>query len=161
MTYEALKKYLLLFLIIYFSTGLLARYFSEGTEDVYPFFSWFLFSKVPSRIQTDFAIRIHQFGGKQFEPPIFLEKAEDIYDTTLYSTAEYHRLIQQLAMSAKQNRSEETEYFRSKLEKTFVAHPVVYEAVEIKYNPIDRWKRGQLIKVKSIAIFNSRDPIDE
>ena len=159
MSYKLLRKIIMAFLIFYFSVGLFARYLSDGVEDVYPFFSWFLFSKVPARIQIDFAIRIHEFAEKRFEPPIFFEKAKGIYDKTSYSTTDYYHLVQLLGMSLQSNRMNEVKRLRRELEKNFLSYPVVYEVVELKFNPIERWKTGQFIGIKSLVTFTSQAPV--
>ena len=155
MSYGVLKKFIIIFLIVYFSAGMLARHLSKGPEDVYPFFSWFLFHRVPPRTQTGFSIRVHELDGRRFEPPIFFEEVGDMYDKDSRSAREYQHLVRILGRSVKQNKTDEVERLREKLERNFLSHPATYEIVEVTYNPVDRWRTGRLIDVKSIDIFMS------
>jgi len=161
MSYKLLKKVVIVFLAAYFSVGLLARFLSIGTERFYPFFSWFLFTRVPPRIQTSFDLRIYEFEGKQFDPPIFFEKAGSVYKKNSRLMAEYRNLIQRLGTAAKQNRKDEITQLRRELEANFLSHPVIYDIVEIRYNIIEYWKSGHIIEAKQIAIFNSQATTNE
>lgn len=158
MSYRILGQLIIVFLVVYFSVGIAARFLSRGTEDFYPFFSWFLFTTVPPRIQTDYAIRIVEAGGKKFDPPVFFERADDVYEKGDRSVAEYSRLTRSLAMSVRGNQKEEVERLRSALERKFLVYPVVYEAVEVTFSPIERWKTGEVLGVKTLATFAAQTP---
>lgn len=148
-----MKKLIYIFLLFYFSMGLGARFLSQGAEDVYPFFSWFLFSKVPARIQSDFSMLIHQLGQEKFDPPIFFEEVAELYDTSIYSRTEFHTLIQRLALSIKGARQKEAMSFRGSLEKKFQARPVVYEIVERGFDVMERRKERKFLYIRSIIKF--------
>ena len=156
MSYSWYKKTVISFLIIYFTIGLAARFTAKGAEDFYPFFSWFLFSEVPSRIQQDFTLRIHSAGGQQFVPPELFENARELHNTKRRSYSEYYHLIQSLGRSLVQRRDTEVARIRAQLEQRFAVHPVTYEVVRATYNPIERWKYGTVIELESIATFDSQ-----
>jgi len=152
-SYEIVKKILILFLVTYFVIGVAARFLSAGTEDFYPFFSWFLFIRVPLRVQSDFSIQIHEFGEKKFETPVFVDELSGVYDTDAYSRTQYHNLIQRLALSIKRREKNQIIKLREELEKKFILRPVVYGVVERKFNTIEHWKTGAVIEIISIAKF--------
>ena len=84
MTYKVLKTTVILFLLGYFSVGVSAYFLKKGTEDFYPFFSWFLFNEVPKRNQVDFDLVIRQTGTEKFESGIFFEEAVGVYENRLH-----------------------------------------------------------------------------
>ena len=64
MSYGTAKKIIVFFLVTYFAVGMLARYFRQGPEDFYPFFSWFLFAEVPQITQEELDIHIREIKGE-------------------------------------------------------------------------------------------------
>ena len=78
MSYTFLKKGLVIFFIIYALSGF---YFTKADNEVYPFFSWDLFSRIPGETYEDFDILIHQIGTKEINPPVFFHEARDLYNS--------------------------------------------------------------------------------
>ena len=160
MSYRAAKISVLLFLAVYFCTGMLARFFSKGVkgvEDVYPFFSWFLFVEVPHRIQSEYGIRFLEIGGKTLDPPLFFEKAVGAaYNPTRRPAEEYHHLIQLLGGAVKRKDAQETARLRAEIEKEILDHSAVYEISEIIFNPVERWRNGSVMEIKPLAEFTSK-----
>ena len=75
MTYEHAKQTVFIFLAGYCCVGLLAHVANithNTPEDLYPFFSWFLFVRVPSRVQFDYEARMSAGAGKSRENAGFL-----------------------------------------------------------------------------------------
>ena len=86
------KILILLFLLLYFVAGLFARN-APGAE-VYPFFSWFLFTKVPSFTETEYTIRFLTHEEEVFTPPLLFKEASSLYSQTIHSPTEYLGIIQ-------------------------------------------------------------------
>lgn len=154
MSYRAAKISVLLFLAVYFCTGMLAQFFAKGVEDAYPFFSWFLFSRVPLRIQSEYAIRFLEIGGKTVDPPLFFKKAPGaLRNKERRSPDEYYVLVQSLGGAVKRKDAEETARLRLEIEKEMLDHPAVYEISEIIFNPVELWRNGSVMEIKPLAEF--------
>lgn len=157
MHYHRLKVLVIGFLIAYFVVGIAARTVTAGDEDTYPFFSWFLFSKVPSRIQSDYAIKIIEVDGKPLPQPTLLEKTSGIFNNSR-SLAEYFQTARNLGVSLKQKQLGQVNQIRTHLEKNlFSGRLVTYEVLEIRYNPIERYKSGKFISSERIAVLTPGD----
>ena len=156
MSYTVLQKCLLVFFIAYFSIGIGVHFFYGGERKIYPFFSWFLFSHVPWRVETGFDIRIHRTGETRYDPPVLFERAKDVYDTSYNEMAYYNTLIQALALAVRRHDEQEIMRIRKQLEATFLLRPVVYEVVEITYEPQKRWQRGEIIQSATIQTFETQ-----
>ncbi|MDZ4285359.1 MAG: hypothetical protein U1A23_00345 [Candidatus Sungbacteria bacterium] len=94
-------------------------------------------------------------NGKKLDPPVVFEDADGIYDRTARSMEEYSFLIRELAYSAKGQQADGVARVRHELEKNFLTQSITYEVVEYAYNPIERWRSGQLGVSKSIAVFHA------
>ena len=152
MSYRSTKIFVALFLAVYFLAGLYTS--NLPNREAYPFFSWNLFSKVPQANVREFALRIVEYKGQRFDPPIFLNEAKG-----MYSRARLHKYwgpINSLGRNIKSNNKEEIERFRRRVENIFYSHPVTYEIVRIRYNSVERWKTGRLQQVETIAVFTTQ-----
>ena len=163
LSHSLLEKLIVLFLVSYFVVGVYAHFYIINQEEVYLLYSWDLYTKVPPRIQTEFAILIHEFEGKRLENPIIFERARGVLYSSLteYRHATYNKtsiqnIVRLLAPSILQDKTREIERLRMELEKTFLSHPVVYEVVEVTFNPIERWKNGRFININRLGIFTSQ-----
>lgn len=157
MPYAVLKRGVILFLAAYFAAGL-----SLGnSKTLYPLFSWYLYPRVPSRLETDITLRIHEARGERFEPPQFLEETQGIYDRA-YNKSAFRRITTRLAEKlAAGSPPEEITALRRELEEALPARPLVYEIVKIRYNPIERWKTGKVETVERIVIFRTGEKTNE
>jgi hypothetical protein len=151
-SYDNLKFLVFAFLAFYLSIGIGARFLSTQEEDFYPFFSWFLFSHVPQRIQSDFAVTILEVNGETFKTPIPLENASSIYGTSR-SFAQYNQYIRSLGTAIKQNNTEEIERLRQLLEYGLPVKSMTYEVQELTFNPIEKFKSGAVIEKRILGKF--------
>lgn len=155
---DALKKIILVFLLLYFIAGTTARVLIQSEERVYLVFSWYLYAKVPHRVQTEYSVLVDKIGDKTLSPPLLIDDTKDI----LYSgSMEFnHTLVHDvndLGDAFHEGRTQDVEAARRRLEAGFLHTPVVYELVELASNPIERWKTGKFISIKHLAVFNSND----
>lgn len=157
MSYRAAKISVLLFLAVYFCTGMLSHFSAKGEENSYPFFSWFLYAEVPLRIQSEYGIRFLEIGGRTVDPPLFFEKAVGAaYNPRRLSPGGYHYLIQLLGGAVKRKDAKEIARLRTEIEKEILDRPAVYEISEIKFNPVERWRNGTVMEIKPLAQFTSK-----
>jgi len=158
MSYNVLKFLIFSFLVVYFVVGKYTERLPEA--EWYPFFSWTLFSKIPA-LNEEYAVRIHEYEGKIFDPPIFFSQTQGVYSVSNTSITEYHFMIQLLGRSLKRNQEDEIIRRRQIFEANFLSHPVIYEVVKIKYDSIKYWKTGVMLGVESVAMLNSKNSSKE
>ena len=152
MTYAASKRIVVGFLLVYLLGGLLARSATNYQDEYYPFFSWFLFYRIPARDYSNFAVRILAAGGTTYDPPLMFENASGVYETRT-DLSIYHNFIQSLAQAVRNKRSSQIETFRNQLEAHFLRRPVMYEVDEVRYNPVERWQTGTVHTITPLATF--------
>lgn len=122
-------------------------------REYYPFFSWFLFDRVPGGIQSEFALRTTLAGKTILYPPMILgEHMQSFLDNSIEPT-EYWNLINYTAWALLGNNNADAEKYRSMLEVNFTIRPLEYEIVRVTYNPIERWRQRTYI-ITPIAIFH-------
>lgn len=155
MNYSRVKLLLLSFLVIYFVVGVSSRVSTKGDEDTYPFFSWFLFSKVPARVQDDFLIKILEYKGKTQSPPLLVEKTPGIFNSAR-SLAEYFQMTRNLGSAVRRGNAAEVNRYRKHVETNlFSSQKLKYQVLEVRYNLIDRYRSGSLLSSQEIAVFES------
>ena len=152
MSYIGLKIFLVSFLVLYCTGGFLSHQ-RKPEQEVYPFFSWFLFPSVPY-IQTEFVILIHEFNGKTIEPPRF---STEIKGVLSFHGAGYYKITQELGRGILNENEDKIENLREQFEKLFLSHPVLYEVVQITFDPIERWKTEKILHKKSISMFHTQE----
>lgn len=153
MSYSSVKKCAVIFLLIYFTTGVLARLLTRGNEDFYPFFSWFLFSDVPPRIQYGYAVRMDQIGDEKFSPPVFFEKTPAFAKKSV-SSGEFYNLTQLFGQSIAHHQTDETDRLRKRIEQNLPPRSV-YEIVGVEYDVIKHFDTGEVTKVDILGTFRT------
>jgi len=139
--YNKLKKYIIVFLIIYFIGGLsTAALPAWKDKSITPFFSWFLFHKVPNNGQMA-SVRILEYNGDVFDPPLFFTQAEDVVADPRSQKA--RQLIHEFLKSIQLKQDKKSEEVRAIFEQNFLPSCIRYEVVALEFNPIERWKSGQ------------------
>lgn len=154
--YKQLQKFIIGFLVFYFIAGLSTEFFLDGREkDYLPFFSWFLFSHTPDEKSTQYTIRIIEFDGKTFNPPVFLNQAYGIVDQP--NSPKLRELIRKLSASTLSGSTRESEQLRMLLEQIYLPEgPIRYELVMVTYNPIRRFEMGELESVRQLGEFTKK-----
>lgn len=116
-----------------------------GTMDrpgeIFPVFTWSLFSRVPNHVQ-DFAIRIHSIDNIKLRKPTYLES---LHDTFPHADAGNSRqIVDRLGHALTGDRTAEIAQLTRQLEEVlFHQHDSVeYEVVQRSYMPANRWRDG-------------------
>ncbi len=150
MSYITTKRCIALFLAAYFAIGVAARLTSSGTEDVYPFFSWFLFAEVPSRFQSSFVIMIREIDGQKQEPPAPLSQFPQLYGGG--GPGELFALVQAFGRSV-QGHDTNAPRIRREIETRF-GRPVAYDLVAQRYDALKKWRTNEA-EEKVVASFKT------
>ncbi len=159
MTFARAQAIAIIFLCLYAGIGFTAHLAAREAEDVYPFFSWFLFVTVPQRSQSSFDIRIIAVDGKELDPPqLLFQNAEafmrpDPAKRDMLALA----LAQALGRALRQENQIEIERFREQLASRFII-PVTYEVREIGYDPIEYFKSKSVATSTILGTFTTGKP---
>lgn len=144
---------MLVFLTFYAGVALYGQFVKH--KEIPHFFAWFVFTHTPQRTQHEFAIRVLEHKGKQFDPPTFLNDAGVTFSSPNFSTPEYSRRVAILGSYIMQERKNQIEQARREVESLFLPGKVKYEVIMIVFNPIERFKYGRVISTKQLAVFDA------
>lgn len=119
-------------------------------REIFPLFSWFLFSLVPGK-STGYDILIKEVQGRPVTPALPYRQATQFFSSG-HSVVIY-RAIQELGKAVKENDEDAVKVLRTSIEKFFYMKPVQYDLVKIHFqNPLQRWRtqeqplQSQLVK---------------
>lgn len=133
--------------------------FLHPRHELFPFYSWFLFSLVPQPEPTVFELLIHEAPvGTVFDPPISYRR---LNEGTLRSphSIDLYRNVQELGRAAQARDVEASDRLRAGLERRFrMSGPVRYEIVRQTYaDPMARWSQRDTapFRQESVATFQS------
>lgn len=152
MSYGLLKKSIILFMISYTFASF---YITYEDREIFPFFSWNMFNKVPPDIAEAYDVLIHKADTETFTPPKSINEVKNIYRPNAGGAALYRSIIGKFGLSLKDNNVKEASRRRAMLESKFLLHPVEYEVVHIRFNTIERFKTGRTLKLVSLGKFSS------
>ena len=129
-----------------------------GVDEIFPFFGWSLFSKVPN-LESRYWIVIDRHDGRSVEPPVsFLQAPESIVTGNRWVA---RKVIQRLGRAVDKGKTEEVEDLRRLLEQNYLKGRVRYELLFERYQPLDRWKTGESRERRRLASFDSGDANEE
>lgn len=153
-----LKNLLFLVLLLYFSIGIFlgtTKYSNKwpGRKEVFPFFSWFLFVKVPQDNRTDYSIIIHKYNGQEIKPGLPLEKADSSMIDKPYANARMNNLLRKMGLAYKRNKLDEFEKYKNIFEKNYINGEIKYELIEEKYSLLERYSVNQPYKIRKKSII--------
>src|SRR3989344_4062824 len=152
MSYERTKKVLTTFLVLYTFIGVGAHVTSVDTEDAYPFFSWFLFVKVPPRIQTGFDVVLVSVDGKRLETPAPLLSRPDVFGSEGLTERDLSAMTGQFARLIRGKRNEQIAEARREFEARFNTR-VSYAVREYSYNTLEYFKNKNIASSTVLAEF--------
>lgn len=125
-----------------------------GVDEIFPFFGWSLFSKVPN-LESRYWIAIDRHDGRPVEPPVsFLQAPESIAGGNRWVG---RKVIQRLGRAVDKGRTEEVADLRRLLETSYLRGRVGYELRFESYEPLEKWKTGASRETRSLARFESGD----
>jgi len=155
-SYNFLKIFLTSTILLYFYMGF---YFSSHTSEgeAYPFFSWFVFTRVPPQFITGYALKIVEYEGKKLDPPVFFQDSHGIYFKKILTMTEYDYTIRVLGENIERGETEKVEQYRKTIEESFLSQPVVYEIVRIEFDTLKYWKTGQFTEGERIATLTAKE----
>jgi hypothetical protein len=108
-------------------------------NELFPFYSWSMFSKVPSE-QNAYVVVIHEVGGKPLSPAKEFQEASGLVNSPQSVVA--HQVIQKLGLAYRKGNAKEQTEVRKLFEKNYLSIGTRYELASMNYDPLTRWKSG-------------------
>lgn len=149
-----LHRRLLLIVTAYCFLGAASQKLVPGVDEIFPFFGWSLFSKVPN-LESRYSVVIDQHDGRPVDPPVsFLQAPGSIVIGNRFIA---RKLIQRLGRAHDKGETEEVERLRQLLEHNYLQGRVHYELLFERYQPLQKWKTGESREKRSLASFDTGD----
>lgn len=149
------RRRLTCLIVVYFFVGAASQKLVPGVDEIFPFYGWSLFSKVPNR-DSRYTVLLHAHEGRTLEPPIpFLHAPESMVVGNRFIG---RKLIQRLGGAQDRGEAAEVETLRKLLEESYLLGEVRYELVFESYNPLQKWLTGENDEQRSLARFESAGP---
>lgn len=145
---KATKISLALLLLLYVSIAVSTHLTKQ--PEIFPFFSWSLFSSVPQPEKTNYGLRLIAVDGKTLQTPLFFEEGEQYFagaNSIMAMTT-----IRRLARAIEAGNAGQIVEYQTFFEEMFLAEAsdVAYEVVRRTYNPVERWRTGRYISVECL-----------
>jgi hypothetical protein len=148
-----LRRRLVLILIVYFFAGATSQKLIPGVDEIFPFYGWSLFSKVPNQIEA-YTVIIDHHEGQPLEPVDLLQAPGTIVTGNRYIA---RKVIQKFGQATRRGRSEQADGQRRQLESTYLQGTVEYELFFERYDALEKWRSGQIQERRSLGRFTSGD----
>lgn len=145
------------FIILYFLIGMVTG-FLRGKE-IFPFFSWSLFSNIPNKT-NEYTIIVDVYNGMIVSPPQLFQEAKEIirqFDSRNISPPASiiaYYLMQDFGKAYERGEIQKAEKLRRLFEANYIKAPARYRLVRLIYNPVERWKTGkyEMINIQEFSV---------
>lgn len=136
----------------YAMTAVAGRATARG--EIFPFFSWDLFSQVPSeRVQA--TVMLHTVGGTELDEPTTLWDSGESRGSAISGAA----LVSELA-AALQESPERVEELRYAIEANHLPSEAVWSVAYERFSPVERWNSGDVQRWEVARFGKWTDPLD-
>jgi len=157
-SYVFLKRFLLFFGFAYLLSVLVIHFYLKKRE-IFPLFTWSLFSTTPSSQKMDIGLYVTEIDGERIDPSLDFMVSRSRFNYAGDITA-YH-VIQKLGHAINRKNEEREQSFRGLVEKKYLKSAqsdISYQIVQRTYDPVERWKKGTVM-IRILKEFStSRDP---
>jgi hypothetical protein len=142
---------LILLLVVYFFAGNASQKVVPGVDEIFPFFGWSLFSKVPDE-GRHYSLLIYRQDGRRILPPApFLTAPDSLVTGNRYVA---RKVIQHLGEAFERGEAERAEELRRLLEANhLLGRKVRYELVHERYQPLEMWRTGESEERRVLTVF--------
>jgi hypothetical protein len=151
-SYRRLQKLIIIVLLGYAVIGY--SFHILKLRELYPIFSWELFSVVPAQERIDFGLLITSVNGEQLPEPVYFEDADFLFGKA--HTVDAYGSIQVFAAAIIRDDDAETEEIRTYFESIFLdeAESMSYQIIRRKADLLALWQTGQYDEETVIATFD-------
>ena len=145
------RSRLILLLVVYFFAGTASQKVVPGVDEIFPFFGWSLFSKVPDE-GRHYTLLIYRQDGRKIAPPApFLVAPESLVTGNRYTA---RKVIQHLGQAFDRDQGERVEELRRLLEANHLTgRKVRYELIHERYQPLEMWRTGESLERRVLTVF--------
>lgn len=145
-----LRRRLVLGIIIYGLAGAASQKLVPGVVEIFPFYGWSLFTRVPNE-STRYTIRIIERNGRPIDSaPLFLEAPPALVRGNRFIG---RKVIQSLGKAHDRGETAETDRLRNLLERNYLRGRVRYELIRERYRPLERWETGEVEERATLITF--------
>jgi hypothetical protein len=123
-------------------------------QEIFPFYSWFLFAVVPNA-KTTYQVFFHRIGDREMVPPRAFTQASGLIGNARSIVA--HRVIQRLGAACAAGDEEEVARQRRLLEGSLPAG-TQYEVMAVQSDPVAEWREHKTGTRKSLRSFEVEAP---
>ncbi|MDX1502672.1 MAG: hypothetical protein R3325_09950 [Thermoanaerobaculia bacterium] len=147
-----LRRRLIAIVACYAIAGPVSQKAIPGVDEVFPFFGWSLFSRVPN-LQTRYEVEILAHRGRALPEPVpFLRAGTPLVRGDRYVA---HKVIAKLAQAHQEGEADEARRLRRLLESNYLARRVEYRLVAESFEPLARWRRGEIRERRVLATYHT------
>ena len=149
--YRSKMRWLALFLMLYLALGFSSL--ATPRQEIFPFYSWFLFAKTPGQAEK-YALILISAKGELLAHETLFEEAGSLVRRAHSITAQ--RVIQNLGQAIEAKDAANILMYRNKLEERYLYPLTDYQVMRVRYNPLTRVRaiRGMASKQGSHADSN-------
>lgn len=118
--------------------GVLLWHGPSRSPEVFPFFSWSLFSEVPDAVEVDYSVRFISVNGVTLDEPVFFEESKAFLRTA--SAPQAYQVIQQLGRAHDKNQDRRAAESQDLLDSQWLASltSADYEVVRREFDILER-----------------------
>jgi hypothetical protein len=152
-TYRALKRWIAAVIIGYFLLGTTTNLTIH--REIFPIFSWDLFSSIPAPQGSDYGIKILAVDGVALNPPVYFEKADTIFAKA--HSIDAYSSIALLGGAVAANDQAAIDAQRAVFEPVFLSDRknVRYVVVQRTYDLLERWQSNTFIQETELRAFET------
>ena len=126
-----------------------------GFTETFPFFNWRLFPSAPPGLASRPEILVHSIDGKTLEPPELFYSLGDHFRSAARGDVLVSKTTVQLARAIARGNPSDIDSLIRVLEETYFseAREMKYSLVQVSYDPIERYRTGEIRTMREIAAF--------
>jgi len=144
-------------IISVFGYSILGIYFKNkfpNKWEVFPVFSWSLFSWTPNKMK-EFVVEIHSIKGEKLKKSKFFHEMRKYFPKANSPTPSI--LLRRLGRSLRYKRKKKAQKLRNLFEKRFLLSknsPIRYSLIKRYYKPLERWNdRNSFLTKRNLGDF--------
>ena len=155
---RVLRRRLVGLVVVYFFAGAASQKLVPGIDEIFPFFGWSLFSKVPNlRATTTVVLVAHR--GRKLDPPVdFMTAPPSMVRGNRFIA---RKIVQKMGGAAERGDAAELARLRRLLEDNHFVGRVRYRLFLERYQPLDKWRTGATVERRLLGVLDSRRPEGE
>lgn len=151
-----LRRRLIWILVVYAIAGTVSQRLVPGVDEIFPFFGWSLFSRVPA-LETRYEVLIHRHDGRELAPAQpYLSAPDEMISGDRYVG---RKVVQRLGRASDRGELRRVKRLRRQFEQNYLEGSVVdYELIYESFDPLIKWRSGENSEERSLGRFQKDPP---